>query len=132
MVKAALVLGLVRLCLRMLPFRTVVSLLHRAVRVPIAVSATSRFPPDRLAWAIEVAGPYLLGAKPCLAQALTMQLFLGRRGYRSRLHLGVARGAPGSVQAHAWVETDGRIVIGGSASQLEHYTPLLALDARLI
>jgi hypothetical protein len=44
----------------------------------------------------------------------------------------VARGDRGEVQAHAWVETEGKVVIGGSAVELARYTPLLALDVKTV
>ncbi len=127
-VKAALLLGVIRLGLRLLPFRTLWRLLNQAPRASIALPAPNHLSPDRIAWAVTVASPYLLSVRPCLSQALAVHLLLVRRGYPARLHLGVARGERGQVQAHAWVETDGRVVIGGSASELGRYTPLLALD----
>ena len=128
-VRAALLLGVIRLGLRLLPFRTLWRLLNQAPRASVGSPTATHFSPDRIAWAVRVASPVVLGVKPCLAQSLAVRLLLRRRGYPARLHLGVARGEGGQVQAHAWVETNGRVVIGGSASELERYTPLLALDA---
>jgi hypothetical protein len=48
---------------------------------------------------------------------------LARRGCHATVRIGVARSETGELQAHAWVEVDGSIVIGGSESQ-KHYTPL--------
>ena len=79
---------------------------------------------------MSVTSPYVLGVRPCLPQALAAQLLLVRRGFPARLRLGVAKGDRGQVRAHAWMETDGRVVTGGSESELERYTPLLALDAQ--
>jgi hypothetical protein len=130
LVKVALLLGVIRLGLELLPFRTVLGLLHRARRASIGVADPRPLSPERIAWAVTLTSPYVLGARPCLAQALTVQLLLGRRGCASRLHLGVARGDRGEVQAHAWVETGGRVIIGGSIRELARYTPLIALDPR--
>ena len=126
----ALLLGVIRLGLRLLPFRTLCRLLNRAARVSVGPAAVNASCPERIAWAVMAASPYMLGVRRCLVQALAVQLLLLRRGYPARLHLGVARGDTGQIQAHAWVEADGRIVIGGSVSELERYTPLLALDAQ--
>jgi hypothetical protein len=38
------------------------------------------------------------------------------------VHIGVVRSEEGKFEAHAWVESEGRAVIGGHA--LECYTPL--------
>jgi Transglutaminase-like superfamily len=128
-VRAALLLGVMRLGLRLLPFRALWRLLNRAARVPLALPAANDFSPDRIAWAVRVASPHVIGSKPCLVQSLTVHLLLRRRGYPARLHLGVARGEGGRVEAHAWVASNDRVVIGGSASDLQRYTLLLALDA---
>jgi hypothetical protein len=127
--KAAFLLGVIKLGLRWLPFGTLLRLLSRVGEAPIGLPAPTPHSPDRIAWAVAVASSYLLRVRPCLVQALAVRLLLVRRGYPARLRLGVARGERGRVQAHAWVETDGGVVIGGSASELRRYTPLLAVDA---
>jgi hypothetical protein len=50
----------------------------------------------------------------CLTQALAAQVLLRREGFDPKLQLGVARDEAGKFIAHAWIECDGRIVIGGS------------------
>lgn len=78
-----------------------------------------------LNWAVTRAARMVPQAS-CLTQALTMQILLGRRGYASRMHIGVAKNESGGFQAHAWVECGGRIVVGGAT--LGQWTPLTALD----
>jgi len=128
LVEAALFLGAIRIGLRLLPFPTLWRLLDRARWA--AMVSPSRLQPDRIIWALNVASPYVLGVRPCLAQALAAQLLLVRRGLPARLSLGVAKGDRGQVRAHAWMETDGKIVTGGSLQEVARYTPLLALDAQ--
>jgi hypothetical protein len=62
--------------------------------------------------AVESAGRRLPWASTCLTQALAAQVLLARAGYRSTLKIGVARGAEGAFKAHAWLEHQGRVVIG--------------------
>jgi hypothetical protein len=38
----------------------------------------------------------------------------------------VAKGRQGRLEAHAWVESDGRIIVGGVGAEL--FTPILALE----
>lgn len=128
LLKVAFLLGVIKLGLRWLPFGTLLRLLSHVAEASIGLPAPTPYAPDRIAWAVAVASSYLLRVRPCLVQALAVRLLLVRRGYPARLRLGVARGEHGRVQAHAWVETDGRVVIGGSASELRRYTPLLAVD----
>ena len=58
--------------------------------------------------------------------ALDTQVLLSRRGHPTLHHIGVAKGEEGCLEAHAWLESRGKVVIGGS--ELERYTPLLALE----
>jgi hypothetical protein len=80
---------------------------------------------DRIAWAVETASRHTPGLKTCLTQALAAHVLLARRGYPALLRLGVAKGEREQFQAHAWVESEGKIMIGGS--ELERYTPLAVL-----
>lgn len=55
----------------------------------------------------------------CLARALAAQRILGRAGVRSELRIGVATGAGGALDAHAWLEcADGTVV--GDPGRPEH------------
>jgi Transglutaminase-like superfamily len=129
LIEATLMLGVIRVGLKLLRFPTLWRLLNRTPRPPIGLPASGRLSLDRVAWAVTTASPYVLGSRRCLPQALAAQQLLVRRGLPARLRLGVARDDGGRVLAHAWMETDGRVVIGGSTSELERFTPLLALDA---
>ena len=70
------------------------------------------------------------GTGTCLVQALALQVLLEREGFPASLCIGVARGQRGQLEGHAWVESQGRILIGGS----EHgcYTPLEAFKGELL
>lgn len=48
----------------------------------------------------------------CLTQAMTARTLLGLRGQSSELKIGVTKNATGKLEAHAWIEVDGQIVIG--------------------
>jgi hypothetical protein len=52
----------------------------------------------------------------CLTQAIATSVMLGRRGVPATIRFGAARDARGRFIAHAWVESRGRIVIGGVTS----------------
>jgi hypothetical protein len=129
-VKVAVLLGMVGLALRLLPFRTILNLLDRTPRPTPLPQAVPPIVAEPITRAVVRAARYVLGSRPCLAQALTTQLLLRREGWPARVHVGVARGDRGEVQAHAWVESEGKVVIGGSVSELAHFTPILILDSR--
>jgi len=68
-------------------------------------------------------------AASCLTQALAAHLLLCRRGLTPQLHIGVAKDQRDRLIAHAWVESEGRIVVGGT--DLQRYTPLLVLKGEI-
>ena len=99
--------------LRLLPFAIVQKLFVSRVAPP---GRMHRRPPiDRLLWAIAVAGRYVSGTT-CLSLALAGRMILNRYGYPARIHIGVAKEHTGSFGAHAWLESEGTIVIGGQES----------------
>lgn len=49
-----------------------------------------------------------------MIKAFTAQILLSRRGVVSDLRIGVAKNERGRLEAHAWVECRGRIVVGDS------------------
>ena len=83
---------------------------------------------ERVAWAVAVASQYVPMAT-CLTQALATQVLLGWQGHAARLCIGVTHSAAGQFQAHAWVECQGRIVIGGIDAPLR-FTPLPPLEGK--
>jgi hypothetical protein len=69
-------------------------------------------PVDRIAWAARTVARWAPAAT-CLSSALTLQRLLCAHGHQSELHIGVSRIA-GNFAAHAWVEREGRVLIGES------------------
>lgn len=76
-----------------------------------------------LRWAVRAVARRLFGDKPCLPQALGLQWLLRRRGYDTLLHIGVRKDDKGKLEAHAWLEKDDFVLIGGSSSRYT-YAPL--------
>ncbi|HEX5757819.1 MAG TPA: lasso peptide biosynthesis B2 protein, partial [Thermoanaerobaculia bacterium] len=70
-------------------------------------------PPDagEVARLVELAAAACRGVYPagCLPRSLAMQRLLARRGAPAELRIGVRR-REGVLEAHAWVEVDGRPV----------------------
>jgi Transglutaminase-like superfamily len=118
--EAALLVGTARLGLWLLPFRALPDLLGRLARL-CARRASTHMAPARIAWAVAAVSSYVPAAT-CLTQAMAARALLARHGCPAQLRIGVAHGAHGQLEAHAWVEADGRVLIGGAIS--ERYTPL--------
>lgn len=79
----------------------------RIRRVRCAVTTASRYVPRTT----------------CLTRALTALDLLHRQRLPGELRIGVAKGPGGRLEAHAWVEHDGAVVIGDSGD-LSRFTAL--------
>lgn len=84
----------------------------------------------RVVWAVSAASRRLPRTGNCLAEALATQVMLGRRGYAAALRIGVARNGKGEFIAHAWLEADGKVLIGGMQSP-SRFVPLPPLEGDL-
>ncbi len=129
LVRATFWMAVVKLGLGRIPFATLRRLVTGGGRSRARL-AGDRAIPDQVAWAVTAVSRYLPGPTTCLSRALTVQGMLARRGYPSRLHVGVIRGTQGQVEAHAWVECEGRILIGGTPSEIGQFTPLAVFDVQ--
>lgn len=117
---ALLAVAIFRVALWLLPLRSVLRapLLLR-VRQPTGDA-------ERIVWAVMLAARAVPAAS-CLVQALAAQALLAACGYASELRFGVVRGPQGTLEAHAWLEQHGRVVIGQLADLARYRSlPLLA------
>jgi Transglutaminase-like superfamily len=107
LVRALVTVTAFRVALTVLPFRWT----RRLAAREHAGGAPGASVED-LAWAVSAAARRIPRAT-CLTQALALQALLAREGHDATLRLGVARGELGALEAHAWLESGGRVVIGG-------------------
>lgn len=77
---------------------------------------------ERIAWAVMAAGNAIPGGRNCLVRALAGEVMLRRYGYPAELRIGVANPADEGFKAHAWLESEGRILIGDI--ELDSYVAL--------
>ena len=126
--ESAVLIAISRIGLRCLPFRWMngwidrESLKRRSSRIRSSSESV-----EEIVWAIGVASRAIPAS--CLAQAIAGTILLASRGNSASLHLGVMRGPHESLGAHAWVECDGRVVLGRN-DRFEQYTPLGAINRR--
>lgn len=66
----------------------------------------------------------------CLTQAVAAQLLLARLGYQSDMRIGVQQDATGQIRAHAWLLSEGKVILGGQPAELQMYAPLVDLSPR--
>jgi hypothetical protein len=69
---------------------------------------------------------WIVPGATCLTQALATQIQLGRHGHKGRVHIGVALDPQDGFQAHAWIESGGVLLAGGS--EAGRYRSMLVLE----
>lgn len=134
LIKTYLLLGLIRLGLWLLPFKTLQAWLaklhHRQSRYQAPkLTKISRRTVGQAIWAVNISSHYMPGKVKCLARALATQVLICRRGYDPELKIGVAKAEDHSLEAHAWVELQGLVVMG-LVQDLSRFTPMPSLDSK--
>ncbi len=120
--EAILLVTVARLLLWVSSFKIARQLLPVAARCFRRQSASPELEVE--VWAIDVAGHFVPGAT-CLVRALALHTLLERYGEPSELKIGVAKDSNDQFLAHAWVQREGRVLIGGEESN--RYTSLLSM-----
>jgi hypothetical protein len=110
-----------RLATWTMPFARVRALADR-MRSNSVRAGTEILPRERLAWAVNAAGNVVPAGANCLVRALAAEVMLGRYGYPAELRFGVGNSTAGGFKAHAWLESEGTVVIGDF--ELENHVPL--------
>lgn len=109
--KALVVVCAFRLALWILPFRRVIRVVEKRKSDRDDESQVSFSDVKKIASSVRWAARYVPAAT-CLTQALATSLMLRRIGVSAFLRIGVAKGSKGQLEAHAWLESHGRIIIG--------------------
>ena len=117
----ALVIAM-RLASWTVPFARVRELAARIALHNSSTDSESRPSRERVAFMVRAASNAFPGGHNCLVQALAAETMLLRRGYPAELRIGVANPTAQGFKAHAWLESEGLVVIGDF--ELESYVPL--------
>jgi Transglutaminase-like superfamily len=118
---AVAVVVAVRVALTVVPSRWIIGVVRRLSQrssLPRAVRRRSTVMSNAtIVWAVEAASRFVPRAN-CLTQALAAQIMLQRHGHSATLCLGVQRTPARPFRAHAWLELNGEIILGGEESRL--------------
>jgi Transglutaminase-like superfamily len=116
-----ILLGVIRLGLRFLPFQTLQNKLETASQ--LFPKTKEQLSVGKIVWVVNASSRYMPGGAKCLARALTAQVLMKQHGHSNELRIGVAKGETGELEAHAWIEHRGRVAIG-DLSDLQRYVPM--------
>ncbi len=134
LLKTFILLGLIRLGLWLLPFQKLQGVLDHAGHSSASDTKASTIrcsTVNKIVWAVDIGSRLMPGNVKCLARALTTQVLMRRRGYTPDLKIGVAKDQQNCLEAHAWVELQGYVVIG-LLPDLQRFVPMPSLNADLL
>ena len=117
--KAAIIIAIIKIGLKVLPYPTFKKLYDRGIQSDFQ----EEYPQTKLskaAWAIKVVSARWPWNATCLPQALSFKYFF-RKDPSLHLKIGVNKTNQGIFQAHAWVEKEGKVLIGETP---ETFVPL--------
>ena len=123
LVRVWVLLGITRLCLSI--FRLAILRKFLTCIGPLVARVGKDCTDDELVRIVGIASRYVPNAT-CLAQALTVQLLLKQSGRQAYLYIGVNGVEEGHLNAHAWVESRGKVITAGPNPG--DFTSLLTLE----
>lgn len=115
-------LSFMKLALLVKPFRELRQWVENRSSRKLTASPERVIGRDRIVWSVDVASRYVPKAESCLPRALAAEILLAEYGYASEFKIGVTRGEDGEFMAHAWLEADGEVLIGGTDSPVRYTT----------
>ena len=121
LMRAVPLMVVVRIGLRLFPFRTVARAVLRVSPRKARAQPLDPSVRDAVGWAVVQANRAVPGRGACLPEALAAHVLLSRSGFDPQMQMGGRRGEDGQLKAHAWIEEEGHIVVGGTRSEVEQF-----------
>jgi hypothetical protein len=84
----------------------------RAVAIRQGSAPNQTLSAEQIGWAVTRAARYVPFKAVCLPQAMAARVMLKRRGVKSVMHFGAAKGTDKPLDAHAWLDAAGVEVTG--------------------
>jgi hypothetical protein len=120
--EAFVLLGCTQIMLRVCHFQWLRRVLGKVMKVKLWLTPHS-VPVDTLAWALCAARRRLPFAATCFGEAVAAEALFRKHGYAPVMRVGAVR-REGVFQAHAWLELNDVVVVGGPESAVKDYKPL--------
>jgi Transglutaminase-like superfamily len=127
LMKAIVLLWVVRIGLWLLPFQRLQNLLAWTTGNITVASEPDTELVQKITLSVKRMSRYV-PVSTCLARALVTVALLEEAGLPASLRIGVARSDARKLEAHAWVESNGKVVIGGSHADLSRFTVLHSVE----
>jgi hypothetical protein len=121
-------LGAVEAGLSCLPLQKLLRIIQRPRNAPTVSRELGELQlviPERVAYCVGLATRLHWSDSTCLKRSLVLYALLARRGFDAQLLIGAARATKGQLDAHAWLECQGKVLLGETSPG--RYTTLYAI-----
>ncbi|MFH1115528.1 MAG: lasso peptide biosynthesis B2 protein [Pseudomonadota bacterium] len=126
LVVTAFLLVFLAAALRLTSLQTLLNASRRASETYPRWVSEKRWSSGRIVWAVSAVVRRIPALGNCLSVALTAKLLLSATGHSTSLRIGVAKDDSGKLEAHAWLEDNGTILIG--SVNHDRFVPLPVFD----
>ncbi|MEZ5428764.1 MAG: lasso peptide biosynthesis B2 protein [Pyrinomonadaceae bacterium] len=131
LIKSLILLWMIRVCLWVFPFKSLNKWLSYLYPATQSGEKTNWEIIGNVSDSVRAVSKYVPYAS-CLTQALAVRTLLNLRGQDSNLRIGVDKDAAEDFSAHAWIEIDGRIIIGKLPRHHQRFAVLNPSDSVVI
>ncbi len=119
---------LARVTLRLVSLPKVRRLIHRWFQITMPFMHGKQVSVRQVVWAAVSAGHHSPLGTTCLTTALVAQALLGKYGHEAKLRIGVRRKETGEFTAHAWLEHEGKVIVGGPSEMIAGYSAMPEME----
>lgn len=129
--QAYILMSAIRLGLLLLPFRWLQNLILKAHQLEFLAMLAPETSITAIALAVHRSSKYSPGNVKCLAKALTTAVLMNIYGFPYEIKIGVTKDEKNRLEAHAWVEWEGKVVVG-YLPELSRYRAMTSVGTGLI
>jgi hypothetical protein len=127
--KAWMWFGAIEVGLSCVPIQNLLRIIQRQTK--LRTSPREKEPPrptpERVAYCVGLAARMHVLDSTCLKKALVLYALLTRQGFDAQLLIGAAKAAKDCLDAHAWLECQGKVLMGDTSHG--HYATLCSLGS---
>lgn len=131
--KAWMWFGAIEVGLSCMPIQNLLRIIQRQTKLRTSTrkkeeeKEPQRPSPERVAYCVGLAARTNVFDSTCLKKALVLYALLTRQGFDAQLLIGAAKATKGQLDAHAWLECQGKVLMGDPSHG--HYATLCSLGS---
>ena len=82
------------------------------------LGTSPRYSVEQIVWSVAAVSNRVPGSS-CLVRAIALSRLMFANGHECRIDIGVKKSPEGKLAAHAWVQHEGQVILGGEAEEFK-------------